>query len=233
MVWSLTKNSAASSLTRLTGMLRIKQQAARSADLQRLEAENPEKALVLKRTLLLGSLSPITAPGSVNIQLPEGALELGVGKGVGMEHGGRSRSVSKASASGHSRPTSPQPFPLHSPHNPPPDVPISPATAVAKRDQEKRSRFTSPLKRAAPAPLHAGPHVEPTQQITPSSHSRNSSQGQNDPSSSAHPPETLSTTKKGMLNMKLFSPLSSMLAAKRAGGGEDGQEEDKERKGAI
>eukprot|EP00981_Chlorochromonas_danica_P010153 scaffold3051_cov167-Ochromonas_danica.AAC.12 len=213
-------------------MLRIKQQAARSADLQRLEAENPEKALVLKRTLLLGSLSPITASGSVNIQLPEGALDLGVGRGGGMEHGGRSRSVSKASASGHSRPNSPQPFPLHSLPNPPPHVPISPAMAVARRDEEKRSRFTSPLKRAAPAPLHAGTHIEPTPPITPSS-SRNSSQGQNDPSSSALPSETLSTARKGMLNVKLFSPLSSMLASKRAGGGEDGQEEDKERKGAI
>eukprot|EP00981_Chlorochromonas_danica_P013373 scaffold6281_cov207-Ochromonas_danica.AAC.3 len=63
--------------------------------------ENPEKALVLKRTLLLGSLSPITASGSVNIQLPEGALDLGVGRGGGMEHGDRFRSVCKASASGH------------------------------------------------------------------------------------------------------------------------------------
>eukprot|EP00981_Chlorochromonas_danica_P013372 scaffold6281_cov207-Ochromonas_danica.AAC.2 len=82
--------------------------------------------------------------------------------------------------------------------------------AVAKRD-EKRSRFTSPLKRAAPAPLHAGTHIEPTPPTTPS-RSRNSSQGQNDPSSSALASETLSTARKGML--KLFSLLSSMLAMK-------------------
>lgn len=63
LVWSLTKNTAASSITRLTGMLRMKSQAVNPHMIQEIEKSDPEQALVLKRSLLLGSPRTVLSPG--------------------------------------------------------------------------------------------------------------------------------------------------------------------------